>query len=140
MTERAGTDYELVKTAKEYSLCKEFLERNNITYGGKLSFPTIIARRGPEVIGVMGTHPTRNYILVEPIFANVQENNQSFVVMRLVQVYEGVLQIAGVSRYRFRFEQDDTKWISIIRKLSDQYRELGVLDDTQDIWFERVLQ
>ena len=136
--EKDGTLYSLARTSKDYRLANEFLKRNNVLYCGTLSFPTILAKRGPEIVGVMGTNPTDKAVIAEPIFAHIRGANPSFILMNLVKAYEGVLTTAGIKRYLFCFEKGD-KWIAIIDKLSPEYERLGIDDTNGDIWYRRDL-
>lgn len=133
-----GTDYELVSTPTEYKACHTFLRENKVRYTRSLMFPTIIATRDNKVIGVIGTKPSRVQIMAGPIFAKV-DGNQSFVVKKLIQAYEGVLRLAGVTKFIFAFDIEDYKWLKIVRKFPDVYTELGSDKKSSSILFERSL-
>ena len=138
--ERDGTNYQLARTSADYKACHEFLKASNTEYCGKLKFPTFIAKREDKIVAVMGTHPTDKMILVEPLEIQV-EGNPSFLMQRLVNLYEGLLVSSGVSTYRFRIRKEHDRYLNVIRQLPALYKELEPENNSSEFaWFERRLQ
>ena len=129
------TEYSLVNSSKGYSQCHDFLKSNGMKHSG-FTFPTIMAKREGEVIGVLGTIPLKNVVVAGPLWVSVAGNG-SFVAIRIIEAYDNVMRNAGLTMYYFSVEKDNPKWLSLIRKMDTE--ELDD-NDPELFWFKRTLQ
>ena len=109
------TDYRLAHNSYMYKQANAFLRENGIEYD-RLSFPTIIAYREGEVLGVISTNPKENIIVAGPIFAKT-EGNASFIYMRLIEAYDLIIKANRVSGYFFRIWDHQSIWKKQVEKL-----------------------
>lgn len=131
-----STAYTLARSSKDYREVNEFLSERNIKSAG-LGFPTIIARRKEEVVGVAGNVRAQKRITMG-LYTDVGEGNKSFVSMRLSSCYDGVLRKAGVTKYWVHVSIENEKLIHFCRKMPI-YKEVKMNGATSSVWFERAL-
>jgi len=131
----AKTTYKLVSTPREYTLCHEFLREENVKFDG-LSFPTVVAFRGLQMVGLISTVKDKDAVVAGPIHISV-DGNPSFVMIRLVEAYENVLRRAGLTQYLFWTDNSKLKHaVSRIGELIEVKPTGGNGDIT---WFKRNL-
>ena len=127
------TEYLLAGNAQDYTKSRRFFRENGIEVS-KLTFPTVFAKRHGQVVAVLSTLPIKDAIVAGPLHIDV-EGNPSFVFMRLVDAYDGVMQKLGITGYTFYTKKDDTKYLKAIRAM--EVKELYT-DENDRVWFERI--
>ena len=109
-----GTDYRLATTSADYKRIRNFLKDQEIEFS-RLSFPSIFAERNGVVVGTLSTTYDANLIIAGPLAADVGRGNPAFVLVRLIQAYERVLERTGVSEYLFWVWEHQGPWISTLK-------------------------
>jgi hypothetical protein len=104
------TDYRLVTKPQGYKRAHKYLRSKGVEC--KLSFPTVIAIRDEEVVGVIGTHPQKDAIVTGPV-----EVNSRSVALRLSEAYDNVMRAAGISSYLMWVDKANQGWSKILRRL-----------------------
>lgn len=98
-----------------------------------LGFPTVVAERDGEILGLLSTNTECNWALMAGPLAL---KRPSFItVMRLCEAYEVVLRKMGVTRYCFFISVWNNKWIR-------QATEIGckvIRSNDKNLFFERLL-
>lgn len=98
-----------------------------------MSWPTVIAERDDEMIGVIGTHAHRNAVVAGFLHAP-----HPITALRLVEAYENVLRLAGVREYWFSLAKDaPTRWREVIEENPDIVTPRGEHDGAD--WYKRKL-
>lgn len=80
----------------------------------KLGYPTILAKKEDEVVGVISTNPDEEFIMVEPLIAP-----NGFIFMRLIEHMETALKKVGCSSGLFRVPKVREKMYNIASKRPD---------------------
>lgn len=124
------TDYHLAKNPREYRRCRTLLSKEGISQ--TLSYPTVFAERGGEVIGVLGTIPNNDMIVAGPLVIRT-EGNTAILALRLIEAYELVLKSSGVKFYNFGIETTQETWISAAVRAGAVKRT--EVDGT--VWFQK---
>ena len=133
MTNLYGTDYKVVSNPAHYRACHKFL-RDNKVKPVKLTYPTLVAERKGEIVGIMGTLRSDKAVIAGPVYVSIPN---SMVPFRLIQTYELFLKSQGIKKFIFSVDTYNHKWLNMIERA-------GVYNRTrlkgQNIWFERELQ
>jgi hypothetical protein len=137
MTLYGNTDYSLAITPNDYGAANTFLKRRDVDYTG-LSFPTIIARREKDVIGVISTVKGEPRITAGPLHVDTKDGHEIFTAIRIVSCYDGVLKKAGITKYWFWAHIENEQLIDTCRQLSS-HKEVEMNDNEDYVWFERSL-
>ena len=130
----AKTQYHLATTSHDYRRCNKFLRGAAIEYK-HLSFPTVMAERNDDIVGIVSTQPRKDMIAAGPVHVSV-EGNPTFVFIRLIEAYENVLRAAGVSTYYFFTNGRLLKALDRIGGIAGA-EEVSVDDDRT--WFRKVI-
>jgi len=131
-----STSYKLIYSSEDKKEVESFLNKAGIEFDD-LKFPSVVARRGREVIGVIGTVPSDRAVIAGPIHVEVN-GNQSFVLKNLITAYERILQRAGVTVYNFSLKEDNKKFLDTLERLPGLTSKNGDVKDGV-IWFKRQL-
>lgn len=130
-----STSYKLISSYEDRRAAESFLNENKIEFDD-LKFPSVVARRGREVIGVIGTTPTDSGIVAGPIHVKVN-GNQAFVLKSLITSYENVLKRTGVTMYNFCTDED-TGWAKIWSRTPEICTKISE-EESGRVWFRRKL-
>lgn len=107
------TGYKIAENGFEYKQAHEFVKMWGVEGEFKLSFPTILAIDGDEIVGVLGTNVEHNYILAGPLV--VKGDKQRFrTILRLCEMYDLAMRTAGVQSYIFCTELSNKRWLEYI--------------------------
>ena len=136
MTYPLETTYNLARSSKDYREANTFLKERGVKHP-RLSFPTIIARRTDEVVGIVSNMQKQKRVTMS-MWIDVGEGNGVFTLIRLCSCYDGILKGAGITKYWFWIPTNNGKLLNFCRKLSI-YNELEGNSNPNLVWFERVL-
>ena len=128
------TQYHLATTSHDYRRCNEFLRGAEVEYK-HLSFPTVMAERDGGIVGIVSTQPRKDLVVAGPMHVGV-DGNPSFVFMRLVECYERVLKLAGVTFYHFF---TSGKMLDNLSRLGEEWSVEKVPGDGETSWFRRMI-
>jgi len=131
---RQGTDYKLAKSGHDYASCHSFLRRFD-QQTPHLTFPTVMAERGNELIGVLGTKKSRKAVVAGPLYVEVP-GNYAFVTLRLIEAYENILRHLGIRTFLFSIWQHQPTWVKMVTDLGCIPYENGA---DGKVWFKREL-
>lgn len=114
---------------RAHALC-DALGMERVTFG----WPTVVAEKDGEIIGVMATRPSDKAVLVGRLAAKGQ--NPSFTLIRLVDAYENVLRLAGVKVYLIPTQREDERLQVAIERLMDIRPWVR---DEKVVWYRREI-
>lgn len=125
------TRYTLMKP-HDRKRCEALAREYGIETVPRLDWPTVVAKRKGKILGFLSTRPTKSAIVAGPIVVGTDVKGP--VVMRLVEAYENVLRMAGVTSYLFYVT--DLKWKRQVETIFDikPYGEEG-----GRFWYKREL-
>ena len=133
MTYFQGTEYIVASNSGQYRDCHNFLRSNKVK-DVNLTWPTIMAKREDEVVGVMGTLKSDKAVIAGPVYVSIPN---SMVPFRLIETYERFLKSQGIKKFIFSVDTDNHKWLNMIER-AGVYKRTGLKNHS--IWFERELQ
>jgi hypothetical protein len=125
------TEYFIANRAEDYEACKELWARHGKP--GEIKFPVIMAKRGGQLIGFLGTHPG-NQILAGPLFVET-EGHAGIVAMRLIEGYEQLLKTLHISSYLFTISKKAKQW----QKIAEELGATPYHNGRSEIWYQRTL-
>src|SRR5262245_15791229 len=106
------TTYRLVTRPQEYQRCHQFLKDQGYDEP-RLTYPSIMAQRGEELIGVLATQPRSDAIVAGPVAVS---KGGLITAIRLFEAYERLLWHSGVRSYYFGVEKANTSWIEQLNR------------------------
>jgi len=109
--------YRLAKPGGEYNRLYSLMEQE----GGKkepLGWPVVVAEEHGRAIGFLATYPTEEALIAGPLV--IEGGKRPFVFIRLVDAYENLLRLAGVTTYCFRVDKTNTKRISQVNEFGGE--------------------
>lgn len=95
----------------------------------EFSEPAVVAKRGGEIVGVIGSHYMGDMHIAGPFVAD-----SPLIALRLSLLYEEILRQCGASKYVFSVKKDNP-WIRIVERLNFT----PIKDDGVSVWFKRDL-
>lgn len=108
------TDYRLAASGRDYAKAHELIRSEGLQQE-ELSFPTMLAWQGNELVGCLGTHITNKMIAAGPLTIKT-DRPRYWTLIRLIENYENVMRAAGISSYIFSVEVTNTDYIDKIDK------------------------
>lgn len=118
-----NTIYRLARTPRDYRACRKLFEEN---HGAEplhnLSYPTVVAVRDGEIIGFLSTDTRKKVIMAGPLEVKGGKNMITFI--RLIEAYEVVLRVSGVTSFMFYLRADRED--SFNHKRVEEYKDFGV--------------
>lgn len=126
------TLYRLASTAADYRACHALM-RANANFNQQLHFPTVVADRDGKIWGFLSTNECDWCLMAGPL--ETQTPNP-IMVMRLVEAYENVIRLMGVTRYCFAIRKDQKRWIE---QTSSFDMVEAIAEDDNNIVFEKIL-
>lgn len=93
-----GVEYRLAEGSGDFRKVRKFLDANVEETVPRLSFPTIVAEKDGEIIGVCGTNIKQQTIFQGPL-ALKRDRPRRFTALRLIDAYDAVMRLAGISMY-----------------------------------------
>ena len=108
------TQYKIAASATDYRKAHELVKSEGLP-DHPLNFPTVMAIQGDEVVGILGTDTSGEFIIAGPLVLK-GDRLRAFTLIRLIDFYDAVMREAGVTAYIFSVEDGNTKWIDKIDK------------------------
>ena len=108
--------YRLAEAA-DYKRCHALMARVDVPTQ-RLSWPTVMMEQDGEVLAFLSTRPTKTALIAGPLVVD-KEKGSGFIVMRLVEAYERLLQRAHVESYLFFVDQENDWWQGLVQKCLD---------------------
>lgn len=125
------TRYTLMKP-HDKKRCEELARQYGIETVPRLDWPTVVAKRKGKLLGFLSTRPVKDAIVAGPIVVGTEVKGP--IVMRLVEAYENVLRMAGVTSYLFYLS--DLKWK---RQAEDVFGLKPYHEEGGRFWYRRDL-
>lgn len=124
------TTYRLITHSHDYKRAHSFLDNDEWDRGKnkKLSFPTIIAERMGEVVGVLSTRKSSMTVMTGSVSAR-----SAFILIKMIEVYEYILRQAGVIIYLIAVTNKNKKFIDQITRIIGNPFHV----DEDNTWFRR---
>jgi hypothetical protein len=106
----------------------------------RLGWPTVMAIRDGDLLGFLATQKRDDAVVAGPLV--IDEDTAPLIIMRLVEAYDKIMELAGIQVYLFYLEADRPRWVQIVDKIAkdagDALKLLQV-DDAGNRWYERRL-
>lgn len=130
-----STMYRLASSSADYKKAHAFLSEEDAK-PKRLSFPTILAEREGELVGVLGTWPSDQAVVAGPIAVRpLNGGNPSFLLLHLAEAYENILRAAGVKFYLTSSRSDNTTFLTTLEEIGfERYAE-----ENDVVWLRREL-
>lgn len=146
------TAYTLASNPADYRECHDFLrteaQHPAVAWEGlgqlqyqteRVHTPTILARRGGQVVGVMATKFVKPWgVVASPYHIAYDIKNHIPIALRLAEHYEAFLRLAGVPDYTVVLPNYKKGSIRIFTELHDSVRMMRVLNDRFDVYLVKV--
>lgn len=123
------TCYRLMKP-HDKKRCEELARQYGIETVPRLDWPTVVAKRKGKLLGFLSTRPVKDAIVAGPIVVGTKVKGP--VALRLVEAYENVLRMAGVTSYIFYVT--DLHWK---RQVEDAFGIEPYHEEGGRFWFKR---
>jgi len=128
-----STTYHVVETQDDLAICEHMA--GAMHHPEVLCFPTILARRDGEAIGMLGTHVLDGHIIAGPLIV-CGLDRPGFVSWKLFATYNAVMRAAHQSQYLIAVEAENAPMARTLQKL-------GLAPYAQDAegnsWYRRSL-
>lgn len=111
------THYLIADTAQDYRKAHVLIQKEGMP-DAPLNFPTVMAWHEGELIGVLGTDTTQNMIIAGPLVLR-SDKRRPFTLLRLIETYERVMRVCGVTQYVFSVEDKNAHWLKQITELTE---------------------
>jgi len=120
------TEYKIASTHDEYADCHGIMDKDE-----ELGYPTVMAIRNGEVIGMISTRWGEQNLIASPLIAN-----SVFTCMGLSELYDNTLINMGVTHYLFSVEKDNKRMIKVI----ERFFKIKPYTETDNLlWYVRRL-
>lgn len=126
------TLYRLAATAADYRACHAIM-RTNGNFDQQLKFPTVVADRGGKIVGFLSTNACDWCHMAGPLETS---NGSPIMVMRLIEAYENLIRLMGLTRYCFSIAKSQKRWIE---QTSSFDMVEAIAEDEENIVFEKIL-
>lgn len=97
-------------------------------------WPAVIAKRGDAIVGRLGTLDYEDMVVAGDLW--IEKGITPRVALRLLEMYEIILQSLGIQEYLFSVAADNNKWKLIIDRA-------GMVDPIEKVegftWYRRNL-
>lgn len=111
------TDYRLAAGPADYAKAHA-LVRGEGWEEHELSFPTIMAIKDGELVGILATHIVNNTIMAGPLVIKSDgEKRRLWTMIRLIELYENVMREAGIKQFIFAVPKDLTTYLYQIQEV-----------------------
>lgn len=108
------TVYRLATSPRDYARCHALMRAQGPDVG--LTFPTVFAERGTQVVGLLGTRPSDKAVIAGPMVLSPDVSRANILAMRLGEAYEEVLRRAGVTVYHLHVASGQRAWADILAR------------------------
>jgi hypothetical protein len=128
------TRYRLAHGRKDLQACHRLAR----AYGLDLQafpWPTVVADRHGALVGCLATQPSRRAVIAGPLV--VAGTRPLLTAVRLVDAYEGVLRLAGVTAYVFYIAHEDKAWRALVQRVMPSLHPYATT--ATEAWFIRRL-
>lgn len=126
------TRYRLADSPADYRACHDLLRAQGEQQD--LTWPTVLADRRGIILGFLATTPSDEAVIAGPLVIAKEAPRPGIIVLHLVEAYETVLRLAGVSLFNFWVRTSNRPWRAILAKL--EFQPYHVADDGIE-WFTR---
>lgn len=111
----SATTYRLATSPRDYAKCHGLARAAQRTVS-PFGFPTVMAERDGELVAFLGTHQREDMLLAGPLV--LKPGLPSVILkLRLGEVYENLLCIAGVKFYVLGVEKTDAKSLEFSKRM-----------------------
>ena len=97
-------------------------------------WPAVIAKRGDAIVGRLGTLDYEDMVVAGDLW--IEKGITPRVALRLLEMYEIILQSLGIKEYMFSVALDEPKWKQVVDKA-------GVFTRVEEVegfaWYRRDL-
>lgn len=126
--------YNLCRTEKDYAIVQEFLKGTPFERL-ECTFPTVLAYRYGNLVGVLGTRPSDEAVIAGPLCIKSPPPEGAYVALRLIEFYDATLKALGIVQYVFPVEKKNAHQLDMISRAGFKpYAERA-----GNYWFKRWL-
>lgn len=101
-----------------------------------LMFPTLIAYRGEDFVGSLGTRNRDDMVIAGPLYIAENIPHKGHLASRLIDAYDRVMVRLGIVSYFFHVAAQNQAMMRSVERL--QFARVD--DDDEGIWYRRELQ
>ena len=109
-----GVEYRVANNPGDYAAARKLIKEKNVE-APKLTFPTILAWKDGELLGLLGTYVKQSVPYLGPLV--LKYPSRPFTGIRLLDSYDNVMRATGVEAYAifvYKEEGDMQKWIELM--------------------------
>ena len=113
-----SAEYFLCRSSEDYKLCHKFLRDNGSTRKVELGFPTVVAVRDIDIIGLISRHPSKDMVIIGTLaLANgLPTTAKGIITIRLVEAIEIVMRDSGIKHYWVSVDSENEQLKSAIER------------------------
>lgn len=109
------TLYRLAHGQRDLRACQTMARAQGVSV--TMSWPTVVADRHDQIIGCLGTRPSKKAVIAGPLVVAPTVQRPVLTVMRLIEAYEVVLKQAGVRFFFFKVDFGNEVWRRLVEKM-----------------------
>ena len=99
------TEYTIARPGVDYRRCHELIRSHDASLDHRISWPTVMAYRDGELVGLLATTQSRHGLVAGPLLVSDEIHVKSFVGLRLIETYDTLMRDIGVKAYLFSMKQ-----------------------------------
>lgn len=123
------TTYRIIENKADYRKAHKFVrDTNGEDYDGPMTFPTVLAERDGEIVGVMSTRIQHSAIMAGSIAAS-----SAFILKRLFEFYETALDQLKIKIYLIPVAKE----AKLLLKVMGNVFGPSWQEDENHIWYKR---
>lgn len=133
-----NTVVRLATKPEDYRACRALLPAAEQCW---LAYPTVMAYRGEDLVGFLSTRPFREVgkrIVAGPLYL-IPGRASMILALRLLEGYEVVLAMSGVTHYLCHVAHANTVWAPMVARAAAAGLGRPIETSSTGIWYERVI-
>lgn len=120
------TAYRVAATEDDYEKCRKMMREDAVS--GEISFPTIMALNGEELVGFLATRPVDDMIFAAPLMVK-QDRKRPFTLIRLIEHYRTVMRNLGITSVIINVDSDESMVGKGIQRWFPEMKEYARTED-----------
>lgn len=102
-----------------------------------IGWPNVMALRDNTLLGFIMTQDRDEAVIAGPLWLSDGLEQKAFVAMRLFEVYERIMALAGMQSFMFYVDHEFSDYVKLVKKLPG----FAILSqDDERVWFKRRIR